>query len=34
VSDHHGRISVSSRKNQGTTFRVELPLYLGNGSGS
>jgi two-component system nitrogen regulation sensor histidine kinase NtrY len=33
VSDHHGRISVSSRKNQGTTFRVELPLYVGNGSG-
>lgn len=26
VSDHHGRISVSSRKNQGTTFHVELPL--------
>jgi signal transduction histidine kinase len=29
VSDHHGRISVSSRKNEGTTFHVELPLYLG-----
>lgn len=27
VSDHRGRISVSSRKNQGTTFRVELPLW-------
>jgi signal transduction histidine kinase len=27
VSDHHGRISVSSRKNQGTTFRVEIPLW-------
>ncbi|HET9182228.1 MAG TPA: ATP-binding protein [Candidatus Angelobacter sp.] len=27
VSDHHGRISVSSRKNRGTTFRVELPMY-------
>ena len=26
VSDHHGRISVSSRKNKGTTFHVELPL--------
>ncbi|HEX5433615.1 MAG TPA: ATP-binding protein, partial [Candidatus Angelobacter sp.] len=27
VSDHRGRISVSSRKNRGTTFRVELPMY-------
>jgi signal transduction histidine kinase len=27
VSDHHGRISVSSKKDQGTTFHVELPLY-------
>jgi len=27
VSDHHGSISVSSRKNQGTTFHVELPLW-------
>ena len=26
VSDHQGRISVSSRKDQGTTFHVELPL--------
>jgi two-component system, NtrC family, nitrogen regulation sensor histidine kinase NtrY len=26
ISDHHGRITVSSRKEQGTTFRVELPL--------
>jgi signal transduction histidine kinase len=26
VSDHHGRISVSSRKNQGTTFHVEIPI--------
>lgn len=34
VSDHHGRISVSSRKNQGTTFHVELPLYAGNVSES
>jgi two-component system, NtrC family, nitrogen regulation sensor histidine kinase NtrY len=30
VSDHHGRISVSSRKNQGTTFHVELPLWSGS----
>ncbi len=29
VSDHHGRISVSSRKNQGTTFHVELPVWDG-----
>jgi signal transduction histidine kinase len=27
VSDHHGRISVSSRKNEGTTFHVELPMW-------
>ena len=27
VSDHHGRISVSSRKDEGTTFHVELPVY-------
>jgi two-component system, NtrC family, nitrogen regulation sensor histidine kinase NtrY len=32
VSDHHGRISVSSRKNQGTTFHVELPVYSGTGT--
>ena len=32
VSDHHGRISVSSRKNQGTTFHVELPLFSGDGA--
>ena len=32
VSDHHGRISVSSKKNQGTTFHVELPLFLGAGT--
>jgi signal transduction histidine kinase len=31
VSDHHGRISVSSRKDQGTTFLVELPLYASDG---
>jgi two-component system nitrogen regulation sensor histidine kinase NtrY len=28
VSDHHGRISVSSRKNQGTSFHVELPVWV------
>jgi nitrogen fixation/metabolism regulation signal transduction histidine kinase len=27
VSDHQGRISVSSKKDQGTTFHVELPLW-------
>jgi signal transduction histidine kinase len=27
VSDHHGRISVSSRKDEGTTFHVELPVW-------
>jgi two-component system, NtrC family, nitrogen regulation sensor histidine kinase NtrY len=27
ISDHHGRITVSSRKNHGTTFRLELPVY-------
>jgi len=26
VSDHQGRISVTSRKNHGTTFHVELPI--------
>lgn len=31
VSDHHGRISVSSRKNRGTTFHVELPLFASDG---
>ena len=31
VIDHHGRISVSSRKNQGTTFHVELPLAASEG---
>jgi two-component system, NtrC family, nitrogen regulation sensor histidine kinase NtrY len=29
VSDHRGRISVSSQKDLGTTFRVELPVYSG-----
>jgi nitrogen fixation/metabolism regulation signal transduction histidine kinase len=32
VSDHHGRISVSSRKNQGTTLHVELPLWVAGGA--
>jgi nitrogen fixation/metabolism regulation signal transduction histidine kinase len=27
VSDHQGKISVSSRKGQGTTFNVELPVF-------
>jgi two-component system, NtrC family, nitrogen regulation sensor histidine kinase NtrY len=27
VSDHHGRVSVSSKQGQGTTFTVELPLW-------
>ncbi|HEV2962618.1 MAG TPA: ATP-binding protein, partial [Candidatus Angelobacter sp.] len=26
ISDHQGRISVSSKKDEGTTFRIELPL--------
>jgi two-component system, NtrC family, nitrogen regulation sensor histidine kinase NtrY len=29
ISDHHGRITVSSKKEQGTTFRVELPVWDG-----
>jgi two-component system nitrogen regulation sensor histidine kinase NtrY len=33
VSDHHGKISVSSKKNHGTTFHVELPLWDGTGAG-
>lgn len=27
VSDHHGRVTVSSKQGQGTTFKVELPLW-------
>ena len=27
VSDHHGHISVSSKKDRGTTFHVELPSW-------
>ena len=27
ISDHHGRITVSSRKGEGTTFHVEIPLF-------
>jgi len=33
VSDHHGSITVSSTKNFGTTFHVELPLWDGEGEG-
>lgn len=33
ISDHHGRITVSSIKDQGTTFHVELPLWDGAGGG-
>jgi two-component system, NtrC family, nitrogen regulation sensor histidine kinase NtrY len=32
ISDHRGSISVSSRKNHGTTFHVELPVWDGSGS--
>ena len=31
VSDHHGTITVSSRKNEGTTFHIELPLWTFSG---
>jgi signal transduction histidine kinase len=34
ISDHHGRITVSSRKEQGTTFRIEMPLWDGAGDGA
>jgi signal transduction histidine kinase len=33
ISDHHGRITVSSKKDQGTTFHVELPVWDGAGGG-
>ncbi|HET9283918.1 MAG TPA: HAMP domain-containing sensor histidine kinase [Candidatus Angelobacter sp.] len=26
ISDHHGKISVTSKKDQGTTFHIELPI--------
>jgi signal transduction histidine kinase len=34
VSDHGGQISVTSAKNQGTTFRVEIPLWEGSAGDS
>jgi two-component system, NtrC family, nitrogen regulation sensor histidine kinase NtrY len=34
ISDHHGRITVSSKKGQGTTFHVELPVWGGAGGGT
>src|ERR1700686_5090255 len=33
VSDHQGSISVSSKKDHGTTFHVELPLWSGASNG-
>src|SRR5437764_10373613 len=27
ISDHQGRITVSSKKDEGTTFHVELPVW-------
>ncbi|HKW74439.1 MAG TPA: ATP-binding protein [Terriglobales bacterium] len=30
VSDHHGRVSVSSKQGSGTTFEMELPLASGS----
>jgi two-component system nitrogen regulation sensor histidine kinase NtrY len=32
ISDHRGRITVSSKKDQGTTFHVELPVREGAGT--
>jgi signal transduction histidine kinase len=32
VSDHGGKISVASTKDNGTTFRIELPCGIGNSS--
>jgi signal transduction histidine kinase len=32
VSDHGGKITVSSKKDQGTTFHVELPIFQGVGA--
>ncbi len=32
VSDHHGKVSVASKKGQGTTFHVELPLCSNAGT--
>jgi signal transduction histidine kinase len=32
ISDHHGRITVSSKKEEGTTFRIEMPLWDGAGA--
>ncbi|MGB9120524.1 MAG: ATP-binding protein, partial [Candidatus Angelobacter sp.] len=29
ISDHHGRITVSSKKDRGTTFRIEMPVFSG-----
>lgn len=30
ISDHKGRITVSSKKEEGTTFHIELPLHEGD----
>ena len=32
ISDHKGRITVSSKKEEGTTFHVELPVWDGAGT--
>ena len=34
VSDHHGRVTVSSKQGQGTTFQVELPLWESSSTSS